>query len=198
MGCYPRCSREHIGSCNPRAVACFCNLSVGTEPAKLNIRDIKIIGTQKPSYKGEWMNSDLLTWIGTVLTTIGTLVTLWQAGKVKKYKDQVSFDLRKLSISEAGEILRRGQEDCRKLLKSGSRGQNTANVCDLVQEKLDQALNRFNQKGRDQDIKNKIISANSLLHEIRSGQDVNNKSGELHIIFQEAVLLCNERLMEIH
>lgn len=112
-------------------------MSVGTEPAKLNIRDIKIIGTQKPSYKGEWMNSDLLTWIGTVLTTIGTLVTLWQAGKVKKYKDQVSFDLRKLSISEAGEILRRGQEDCRKLLKSGSRGQNTANVCDLVQEKLD-------------------------------------------------------------
>ena len=72
------------------------------------------------------------------------------------------------------------------------------NICDSVQERLDQALNRFNQKNHDQDIKNKLISANGLLHEIRSGQDVSQKSGELHILFQEAVSLCNERLMEIN
>lgn len=144
------------------------------------------------------MSSDILTWIGTGLTAIGTFVTIWQAGRVKKYKDQVAFDLRKLSISEAGEILRRGQEDCRKLLKSGGRGQSTVNICDSVQERLDQALNRFNQKDHDQDIKNKLISANGLLHEIRSGQYGGQKSGELHILFQEAVLLCNERLMEIN
>ena len=144
------------------------------------------------------MSIDILTWIGTGLTAIGTFVTLWQAGRVKKYKDQVAFDLRKLSISEAGEILRRGQEDCRKLLKSGGRGQSTVNICDLVQERLDQALNRFNQKDHDQDIKEKLISANGLLHEIRSGQEIGQKSGELHILLQEAVLLCNERLMEIN
>lgn len=144
------------------------------------------------------MSSDILTWIGTGLTAIGTFVTLWQAAKVKKYKEQVAFNLRKLSISEVGEILRRGQEDCRKLLKSGSRGQSIVNICDSVQERLDQALNRFNQKNYDQDIKNKLISANALLHEIRLDQDISQKSGELHTLFQEVVLLCNERLMEIN
>ena len=135
------------------------------------------------------MSSDVLTWIGAGLTAIGTFVTLLQAARVKKYKDQVAFDLRKLSISEAGEILRRGQEDCRKLLKSGGRGQSPVNICDSVQERLDQALNRFNQKNHDQDIKNKLISANGLLHEIRSGQDVSQKSGELHILFQHKLLI---------
>ena len=144
------------------------------------------------------MSSDVLTWIGTGLTAIGMFVTLWQASKVKKYKDQIAFDLRKLTISEAGEILRRGQEDCRKLLRSGGRGQSIVNICDSVQERLDQALNRFNQKNYDQDIKDKLISASALLHEIRLGQDVSQKSGKLHILFQEVVLLCNERLMEIN
>lgn len=54
------------------------------------------------------MNSDVITWIGTMLTAIGTVVTVWQAEKVKCYKEQVAFGLRKISISEAGEILRGG------------------------------------------------------------------------------------------
>lgn len=90
------------------------------------------------------MSIEVIAWIGTILTAIGTAVTLWQAAKVKSYRDQVAFDLRKMSISEAGKILRRGQEGCRKLLKSDGRGQSTINICDSVQERLDQALNRCN------------------------------------------------------
>ena len=142
--------------------------------------------------------NDILTWVGTILTTIGTLVTLWQARKVKKYKDQIAFDLRKISISEAGEILRRGQEDCRKLLKSGGRGQNVNNICDSIQERLDQALNRFNQKSKDQDIKIKLNHANKVLHDIRQDNDRATNNGNLHMAFQEAIQLCNERLLEIN
>lgn len=144
------------------------------------------------------MSSDVITWIGTILTAIGTVVTLWQAGKVKRYKDQVAFDLRKISISEAGEILRRGQEDCRKLLKSGGRGQSTTNICDSVQERLDQAMNRFNQKSQDMDIKEKLTLANGLLHEVRQGNNTSQNSSDLHVVFQEAIQMCNERLMEIN
>lgn len=144
------------------------------------------------------MSSDVITWIGTILTAIGTAVTLWQARKVKHYKDQVAFDLRKISISEAGEILRRGQEDCRKLLKSGGRGQSITNICDSVQERLDQARNRFNQKSQDMDIKEKLTSANSLLHEVRQGNNTSQNISDLHVVFQEAIQLCNERLMEIN
>lgn len=144
------------------------------------------------------MNSDTVTWIGTILTTIGTVVTLWQARKVKEYKDQVAFDLRKISISEAGEILRRGQEECRKLLKSSCRGQSTTNICDSIQEKLDHAINRFNQKQHDIDIKAKLTDANSILHKIRIGDNLNENLGPLHIIFQEAITLCNERISEIN
>lgn len=144
------------------------------------------------------MNSDAITWVGTILTAIGTAVTLWQAGKVKRYKDQVAFDLRKISISEAGEILRRGQEDCRKLLKSGGRGQSMTNICDSVQERLDHALNRFNQKEQDLDIREKLSSAHALLHEVRQGNNASQNSNNLHIVLQEAIQLCNERLMEIN
>lgn len=143
------------------------------------------------------MNSDVITWIGTMLTAIGTVVTVWQAEKVKCYKEQVAFDLRKISISEAGEILRRGQEDCRKLLKSGGRGQSITNICDSIQERLDQAMNRFNQKSKDIDIKEKLISANALLHEVRQGNNISMNCSSLHLVFQEAIQLCNERLMEI-
>lgn len=144
------------------------------------------------------MTSDELTWLGTILTAIGTVVTIWQAAQVKKYKDQVAFDLRKISISEAGELLRRGQEDCRKLLKSGGRGQSNVNICDSIQEKLDQALNRFSQKEQDKDIKNKLINASSLLHKVRAGDDLSENSGKLHGLFQESIISCNERIREIN
>ncbi len=144
------------------------------------------------------MSSDFITWVGTILTAIGTAVTLWQAKKVKRYKDQVAFDIRKISISEAGELLRRGQEECRKLLKSGGRGQSITNICDSVQERLDQAMNRFNQKSQDQDIKEKLSLANTLLHEIRLGNNTSQNSSALHVSIREAIQLCNERLMEIN
>ena len=143
------------------------------------------------------MTSDTVTWIGTILTAVGTLVTLWQAGKVKRYRDQVAFNFRKISISEAGEILRRAQEDCRKLLKSGSRGQSNSNVCDSIQEKIDHALNRFTQKDHDQDIKEKLNQANSILHKIRGAESIDVNSSSLHVVIQEAITSCNERISEI-
>lgn len=144
------------------------------------------------------MDSETITWIGTILTAIGTGVTLWQAAKVKKYKEQVAFDLRKISIAEAGELLRRGQEDCRKLLTSGSRGQSNATICSSVQEKLDYSLNRFSQKNEDQDIKDKLTKANQALHNVRNNISISQNASDLHSIIQQAITLCNERISEIN
>lgn len=138
--------------------------------------------------------------IGTVLTAIGTVVTLWQASRVKKYKEQIAFDLRKISLSEAGEILRKSQDDTRKLLKavaSTSRGQSIVNICDAIQKYIDEARNRFNQKGHEEDIKAKLSSANALLHKIRSSEEVEANSDSLHVTIQDSIQICNERVREI-
>ncbi|WP_231880450.1 hypothetical protein, partial [Alcanivorax sp. HI0083] len=58
----------------------------------------------------------IITIAGTVLTAIGTGVTVWQASKVKSYRDQIAFDLRKLHLSEVAELLKRAQDEGRKLL----------------------------------------------------------------------------------
>ncbi|PQJ55353.1 hypothetical protein BTO01_23240 [Vibrio jasicida] len=144
-------------------------------------------------------SSDLLTWIGTIVTLIGTGVTLWQASKVKEYREQVAFDLRKISIAEAGEALRRALEDCRKLLKSTAtnRGQSNANICDSIQERIDIATNRFNQKDFDNDIKEKLKQANQTLHIVRGSSSSPQSVNQLHVNIQEAVVLCNERISEI-
>jgi hypothetical protein len=142
------------------------------------------------------MDSDTVTWIGTLLTALGTGITIWQARQVKKYKDQVAFDLRKVSLAEVGELLRRAQEDCRKLLKSGGRGQSISVICDSIQEKIDFALNRFNQKDKDVDIKEKLINANKLLALIRQSNSVIQSSHELHEIIRDAISSCNERITE--
>ena len=142
----------------------------------------------------------ILAVIGTILTAIGTAVTLWQASRVKKYKEQIAFDLRKISLSEAGEILRKSQDDTRKLLKAvaaTSRGQNIVNICDAVQKYIDEARNRFNQKGHEEDIKERLASANSLIHKIRSSENMEANSDSLHVTIQDAIQLCNERVREI-
>ena len=59
-------------------------------------------------------------------------------------------------------------------------------------------MNRFNQKSQDLDIKEKLTSANGLLHEVRQENNTSQNSADLHVVFQEAIQLCNERLMEIN
>jgi hypothetical protein len=58
----------------------------------------------------------IITIAGTCLTALGTAVTIWQALKVKAYREQIAFDLRKIHLSEIGELLRRAQDEGRKLL----------------------------------------------------------------------------------
>jgi hypothetical protein len=54
---------------------------------------------------------DAISIIGTLLTAIGTAVTLWQASKVRRYRQQIAFDLRKIHLSEVRELLRGAQDE---------------------------------------------------------------------------------------
>lgn len=137
---------------------------------------------------------DILTWLSSIITVISMLITIWQACKVKTYKQQVLFDLRKIAIYEAGEYLRRAQEDCRKLLHSSRRGQNDLKACDMIQEYIDRARNRFNQKNSDIDIKQLLDKINQELRCIRGSSGSFDK---LYEYLQAVTMLCSERIIEI-
>lgn len=62
------------------------------------------------------MLSSAISIIGVVLTAIGTGVTLWQASQVRKYRDQIAHDVRRIRLAEIVETLRLAQAETRKII----------------------------------------------------------------------------------
>ncbi len=141
--------------------------------------------------------SELLTLFGTIVTCLGTWATLWQAKKVERYKEQVAFDLRKISISEASENLRRAQEDCRKILNPYGRGQSLNPAYNSIQERIDIALGKFGHSGPDSDIREKTFEAHELLTQLRSADSAASSANDLHVCIQYCISMCNERISQI-
>ena len=142
------------------------------------------------------------TIIGAILTTIGTSVTLWQASKVKKYRIQIAFDLRKIHISEIAELLKRAQDEGRKLLTSvqqNNRGKSEIVITETIQGYIDTSLNLLPLSGLDSDIRDQISNVQTRLREFQNA-DANNKSNcasELHAYIQDSVSLCKDRVSDL-
>ncbi len=118
------------------------------------------------------------TLVGTILTGIGTAVTLWQASKVKKYSDKIAFDIRKLHLSEVSEHLKKAQDDGRKLLshmQQMSRGKNTVPICSSIQTHIDNSLNLLHLNSPDADVREKILNIQSELRKFQNTTDDNEK-----------------------
>src|SRR5882724_116660 len=85
-------------------------------------------------------------------TAIGTAITLWQASKVRRYRQQIAFDLRKIHLSEVRELLRGAQDEGRKLLshvQQLNRGKSVLAITDNIQAYIDRSLNLLHLSGPD-------------------------------------------------
>lgn len=162
---------------------------------EVNVDLIEII---KSLFKDEAFLATATT-IGAILTAIGTVVTLWQASKVKKYGIQIAFDLRKIHISEIAEILKRAQDESRKLLTSvqqNNRGKNEIIITGVIQGYIDTSLNLLPLYGLDGDIRDQVTNMQTRLRSFQNA-DENNKSdcaSELHTHIQDSVSLCKDRV----
>lgn len=139
------------------------------------------------------------TIIGTLLTALGTGVTIWQARKVKKYREQIAFDLRKIRISEISEYLKRAQDEGRKLLtqvQQLNRGKSEIAITEMIQGYIDNSLNLLPLEGSDNDIRQKINDIQTKLRNFQNANpgDKSTCASDMHTHIQESVSLCKERV----
>lgn len=144
-----------------------------------------------------------ITIVGTVLTAIGTAITLWQASKVRTYREQIAFDLRKIHLSEIGEFLRRAQDEGRKLLSEVhqlNRGKSMISITDDIQSYIDKSLNLLHLSGPDTDLRKQILASQGKLRDFQQTNDINQKKqcvSDMHIIIQDSISMCKERISNL-
>lgn len=145
----------------------------------------------------------IITIVGTCLTALGTAVTIWQALKVKAYREQIAFDLRKIHLSEIGELLRRAQDEGRKLLSQVqqlNRGKSMISITDDIQSYIDKSLNLLHLSGPDTDLRKQILDSQGKLRDFQKTDDVDKKKqcvSDMHIIIQDSISMCKERISNL-
>ena len=148
---------------------------------------------------------DAISIVGTLLTAIGTAITLWQASKVRSYRQQIAFDLRKIHLAEVRELLRRAQDEGRKLLshvQQLNRGKSVLAVTENIQADIDRSLHLLHLSGPDSDLREKILSAQTHLRSFQHSSNEDEKKqfvSDMHAVIQDTISLCQERvtMMEI-
>ncbi|NBC15857.1 MAG: hypothetical protein GVY18_00925 [Bacteroidetes bacterium] len=147
-----------------------------------------------------------ITVLGTLLTAIGTSVTLLQARKVRKYRSQIAFDLRKLRLSEVQGDLRDALNEVRKLItplvpiEQLKRGQDERLILHRIQSRIDNALNFMDLSGGDADIRGKISQAQLALRDYQKATSPEQQQENLqrhHELIQNAISLCRQRIMHL-
>jgi len=145
----------------------------------------------------------IISIIAAGLTAIGTSVTLWQASKVKKYRSQIAFDLRKIHLSEISDLLKKAQDECRRLLREVhqlNRGRSMLTVVDLIQSYIDKSVNLIHLSGPDSDVRSQIKNIQTKLREFQNATDPNIRKQfvyEMHELIQDSISMCKERKSSI-
>lgn len=136
------------------------------------------------------MSSDTVTWIGTIITIIGTGITIWQAALARSYKNQIRIDIRKLSILRSAERLRRALDFIRKLPSKSSsvpRGAKPESLVEPVKECFDEVLGVLPVGGEDKDIREKVQEAQTHLTTYETALSTQQISPELTAPIQRSV-----------
>ena len=140
---------------------------------------------------------------GTILTAIGTGVTLWQASKVKAYREQIAFDLRKIHLSEVSELLKGAQDEGRKLLSQVqqlNRGKSIIPITDSIQSYIDKSVNLIHLNGPDADLRNQILESQTKLRDFQRTEDSEEKKqcvSDMHALIQDSISMCKERITNL-
>lgn len=141
--------------------------------------------------------------VGAIVTVIGTIVTLWQASKVKDYRKQIELDVRKISLSEVRDFLKRAQDEGRKLIsgmQQNTRGLNAFSIINELQSCIDQSISILHLEGPDSDLRTLISDFQKKLISFQSLSDTEEKKKilyEMHELGQNIISTCNHRITGI-
>jgi len=141
--------------------------------------------------------------VSTAITIVSMLLTIWMARGVRKIRDQIATDIRRINLTHASRNLEKTLLDIRKLQdssSSNSRGRGKATTLDSIQSQFDAALMQLDMEGPDADIRKLISSAQNNLQKIRSesnAADCEPITAELQSIIQDAVSTLNGRSLRL-
>lgn len=119
----------------------------------------------------------IITLLGTILTAIGTGITIYQVSRVRKYKEEIHRDVLKVNTFEAIDILKIIQSESRKILfvsQNKFRGAHVDEILQSIQKNIDDVLLLLDPDNNT-DIVNKINDAQKKLISFRSAQNNDQK-----------------------
>lgn len=147
--------------------------------------------------------SDAITIIGTVVTILSMLVTIFFANKAKNYKEQIQFDIRKINLSSIVDKLKRTQDEIRILPKilPSKRGIKVEDIITTVKSHFDYVLNLLDSDGPEVEIRTYIQSAQTSLNiyetSFSAGQANPNEVVNITEYIQEAISKSNTKILAL-
>jgi hypothetical protein len=142
--------------------------------------------------------------VGTIVTIVSTLITIFQVRKAKNYKEQIKFDIRKINLSGTTERLKRSQDDIRILpsdYSSIQRGLRVSTLIHNIRSQFDFALNAIDKNGPDKDIRTLLTNAQNKLNSYELAflnKKIDPKdSHELQILVQDAISQSSSRIFAL-
>ncbi|EAA4612850.1 hypothetical protein RY43_22690 [Salmonella enterica] len=146
----------------------------------------------------------VITIVGTIVTILSMIITIWQASEARSYKNQIKSDIRKINLTNISDSLKRAQEEIRKLPTASQdikRGMRPIELIRKTREHFDIALSTINANGPDGNIRTLIIEAQKRLNSYEitmnegtpSPQDVH----ELQSKIQDAVSITSTAIYQM-
>lgn len=150
------------------------------------------------------LSTDAIISLGsTGVTLISMGLTIWMSRDVKKIRDQIAVDIRRVNLTHASRSLEKTLAEIRKLQDStaaNSRGRGRASLLDAVQAQFDVALMQIDLNGPDSDVRGVISNAQTKLQQLRTEQDdavCATITSEMQSLIQDAVSLLNGRSLKL-
>lgn len=150
------------------------------------------------------LSTDAIISLGsTGVTLISMGLTIWMSHDVKKIRDQIAVDIRRVNLTHASRSLEKTLAEIRKLQDStaaNSRGRGRASLLDAVQAQFDVALMQIDLNGPDSDVRGVISNAQTKLQQLRTEQDdalCATITSEMQSLIQDAVSLLNGRSLKL-
>lgn len=145
----------------------------------------------------------IISLVSTGVTLFSMGMTIWMSRGVKKIRDQIAVDIRRVNLTHASRSLEKTLAEIRKLQDStaaNSRGRGRASLLDAVQAQFDVALMQIDLNGPDSDVRGVISNAQTKLQQLRTEQDdavCATITSEMQSLIQDAVSLLNGRSLKL-
>lgn len=98
----------------------------------------------------------LLSWVGAIISIIGTAITIYQVKKAKSIKDEIYSERKKLSLKNAIEELKKSQPYIRQLLHP-QRGVSLKTLTENIHSAFDISISSLNVDIKNENDIRKIV-----------------------------------------